>query len=206
MPYKLKPANTSLGRGCLFGVAIFWLGVTSAVFLPMIFLTGNAFSIIPIIMGLIFYAVGIAILILAIKPFIVKMKIEDADVSLSVPEPAIGESFQVSYKQRIKQTIIVSKISIKLLFRETATYQQGTTSTTVTNNTEIGRLEKPGQVFRAGSSIEEQTVMTIPEDGMHSFKSTHNQIQWLLISKVEIEGWPDYECEYEINVPARVKG
>jgi hypothetical protein len=84
---------------------------------------------------------------------------------------------------------------------EVATYRQGTDTRTerlrvfeqpVFHHEQIE--VEPSRVF------EHQGEVEIPAECMHSFKATHNEVQWRLLIRADVAGWPPFERTFPVVV------
>ncbi len=203
-----QPLRSSSGAGRIFLTvfAIFWLGfslVWEGVAIAAWLGGGGLFFM--ALFGLPFVAIGIVLLIVALKPLIVGLKLAPPEISLSADAVRVGEELRFTYRQAFKKPVAVTRIAIVFLFRESATYRQGTDTHTATHEEVIDAAELGGQSFPAGAVFTDERPLRIPPDAMHSFSASHNRLQWFVRLHVEISGWPDIKEEYEVRVlPERV--
>jgi hypothetical protein len=58
-----------------------------------------------------------------------------------------------------------------------------------------------------GLPFESRCRVAVPAGAMHSFQADHNEVSWKLIVKGSVEGWPEYERQFQIVVtPANGHG
>ncbi len=122
------------------------------------------------------------------------------DVLISKNELRVGESFTVQFAHTFANDITLEEIKIQLVYRETATYQQGTNTRTVTYEDVIEEYELPAGDYRAGHMAAENYTMRIPPDGMHTLRVRRNLIQWFVRVKAGIPKLPDYVETFELTV------
>ena len=122
------------------------------------------------------------------------------DIFLSKEELRVGESFSVQFSHTFAREITLEELKIQLVYREIATYQQGTDTRTVTYEDVIEEYELPAGNYRAGQMIAENYTMRIPPEGMHTLRVRRNQIQWLVRVKAGIPKLPDYIETFELTV------
>jgi hypothetical protein len=159
-----------------------------------------------VLFGTPFVAVGIGLMVWAFLPLIVGMKIAKPEVSVSSDILRVGESFRFNYQQTFKRAADVKGIVVSFVFRESATYQRGTDTTTVTHEHEREKFEYPGRPVSAGAMFSEERTLQIPDDAMHTFVARRNKLQWFIKVHVAIAGWPDFKEEYEVKVlPERIR-
>ena len=51
-----------------------------------------------------------------------------------------------------------------------------------------------------GLPFESRCQIRVPPGAMHSFQAGHNEVNWKLIVKASVAGWPDYERVFQIVV------
>lgn len=122
------------------------------------------------------------------------------DILISKDELRVGESFSVQFAHTFANDITLEELKIQLVYRETATYQQGTNTRTVTYEDIIEEYELPAGDYRAGHMVAENYDMRIPPDGMHTLRVKRNQIQWFVRVKAGIPKLPDYIETFELTV------
>lgn len=201
-----SPAGTAMGRGCLILFGAVWI-LFSCIFLfgPLgILLAGskpNWMTVLPsALFSLPFIAVGLAIIAYAVLPWISAMRVSKPAITVSSASLSLGDSFTIAYSQMFKSRTEVKGVKFSLLQRETVVYQSGDSVATAHHDETAAEFEYPGQRYEAGDSLVFSRNMEIPRDWMHSFRSTHNSVTWLLQAKVNIAGWPDYREDFEIQV------
>ena len=122
------------------------------------------------------------------------------DITLSKESVQVGEAFTVNFHHTFNNNITIENISIQLIYKETATYQQGTDTRTVTHEEVYESFEMPGGDFRAGHMISDVFKMQIPADGMHTLKVRRNHIQWFVRIEAVIPKLIDFVEERELMV------
>lgn len=95
----------------------------------------------------------------------------------------LGGTFHAYLLQQGRMTL--GFLAVRLVLEEVANFEQGTNSRTSVHRAYVRELRKwkglrvdPGQPFEAEFELE------IPPDAMHSFRSEHNEVRWL----IEVEG------------------
>ncbi len=122
------------------------------------------------------------------------------DILISKDELRVGESFSVQFAHTFANDITLEELVVQLVYRETATYQQGTNTRTVTYEDVIEEYELPAGDYRAGYMMAENYTMRIPPDGMHTLRVRRNRIQWFVRVKAGIPKLPDYVETFELTV------
>lgn len=197
MAHSLKGSGRMAGfGGCLLVFAVLWTAF-SLFWMIAAWMTGAGLFA---LFGVPFVAIGVGLLCWGVKPIVVRMKLDAPTITLSRDAIRIGDAFTAVHQQVVKQAIDVPRLSADFIFRESATYQQGTDTTTVTHDVPIRQYDQIGRRYEPGEVIRHEYALEIPADGMHSFSATKNQLKWLLKVRVEITGWPDFHEEYEVRV------
>lgn len=188
--------NRSNNPGCALGFAIFWIAF-SAIFLIIGIGDGNwAF----IVFGGLFVLIGIGIGIYASLGLYTRFRIGKPIITFSSPTLRVGETLTMSYEHTLRQAVEIEAFTVELLFREVATYQQGTDTRTVTHNHVIDTIEQMGGRFQSGHIWHERFELAIPADGMHSLDVRRNKLKWIVKIQMTIPKLPNFVEEYEIIV------
>jgi hypothetical protein len=128
------------------------------------------------------------------------IKVAPPQVSVSKTQLRPGESFSVSYVQRFRLPTTLQDCRVELVFRESATYTQGTDTRTDTHDKVMSFFDGPAGSFEAGSEVRRDGNFQIPVDAMHSFESQNNKLQWLVRVHVDVQEWPDMIEAYDLTV------
>lgn len=154
-----------------------------------------------------FIAVGLGLFIYALVRHYSRALFGKPEIIISQETLRLGESFNVSLRHTFKRDVLLDHITLQYLFRETATYQQGTDTRTVTHNEIIENHELPGGQYRTGQFIQQAYDLQIPADGMHTLVVERNKLQWFIRLEAGISNLPDFVEEYELTVlPQRIEG
>ena len=101
----------------------------------------------------------------------------------------------------------VHSLQLVLVCEEEAIYRQGTDV-----RTELRRVHQQ-QVFRTEgfeivppAPFERLCRLEVPDNAMHSFKSSHNAIRWKLVVQGDVSRWPPFERDFPVVVYPRVNG
>lgn len=196
MPTLKPAADPRAARGCgvLFctiwlGFCVFWCFAALGSRQPQMILCA-----IPHI------AVGVGLLFWIVKPAVMALKVGAPEVEISSDVVHTGDRFQFRFRQPVRQMLDVDRIAVRFLFRESASYSQGTTNRTDTNDQLLWEWEQPRTHFEAGQSIDLEQSLQILPGAMHSFSAMHNKLQYLVQVHVAIAGWPDFKEDYEVQV------
>jgi len=201
IPIKPASGSPSAQRKFLWFFMLFWNGI-------LIVMIGAALASrqpLALICMSLHIAVGVWLFCTVCGPIIRALKMAPPEVTVSKDTVRLGERFDLSFLQEIRQPINITRFCVELVFRESATYQQGTDTKTVTHEVPIQSYQFAPRRAEAGERIREDSEFTIPAEGMHSFAAVKNKIQWIVKVAVEVEKWPDFKEEYEVRVlPDRV--
>jgi hypothetical protein len=113
----------------------------------------------------------------------------------------VGETFTVDYQQTFRVATQVQLMRLSLILRESATYQRGTDTVTVTHDHFVQTYDLPPRHMSAGEMFQDRRQFQIPPSGMHSFAANRNKLNWLIKVSVQIPGWPDFADEFSLTVP-----
>jgi hypothetical protein len=150
--------------------------------------------------GLPFIAIGVFLLIGGMWRKIAGVKIAPPVLEVSNPNPYLGETIRVRWALRFRVKTMLHEGRVELVFRESASYTQGTDTRTDTHESVKEFFELPIGEMVAGQVVQGQTDYTIPADGMHSFHAENNRLEWLLRVRMNASEWPDLEEEYALDV------
>ncbi len=119
------------------------------------------------------------------------------DVSREPLRP--GERFRVSVYQ--EGSFPITSVEVALECQESATYRVGTDSTTVRETVHTAALGRLEGIRAQGSSTPILTCdARVPDDAMHSFKSSNNEIEWRIVVKMDIPRRPDVKDTFPFRV------
>ena len=100
----------------------------------------------------------------------------------------------------------LESIQVLLVCEEEAVFRQGTNART--ESREVFRQSLYGAasaIIRPGEPLEAECDLPIPAEAMHSFRASHNQVQWKLIVRGDIVGWRGVQQSFPVVVrPALV--
>ena len=144
--------------------------------------------------------IGGIFLLLAIRSSLGSYKAPKADVFVSNNPLMLGDEFTVNYQQAFRGSATLNSIRYDFIFRESATYTQGTDTYTVHHDVVMNTYELPAQRLSGGDPLQTQFTFQVPPTAMHSFHADDNKLRWIIRAKIDIEGWADYENEYEVTV------
>lgn len=150
--------------------------------------------------GVPFIAIGVFLLVGSLWNMFAGLKVAPPEVSVSRTELRPGESFNVTYVQRFRLATTLQDCRVELVFRESATYTQGTDTRTDTHEQVVMFFEGPAGHFDPGAEVRRDGTLQIPADAMHSFEATHNKLQWFVRVHVDVQEWPDMTELFDLTV------
>jgi hypothetical protein len=147
-----------------------------------------------------FVIIGLALMVYAGMAYYTRFKMGKPDFVLSHTEARVGDEISFSFTHTFRSNVNINWIKTQLILRETATYQRGTDTTTVTENNIIDENEEPGFNFQGGQMLSKAYTFTIPEDSMHTLKVKRNALEWFIKFEADISSLPNFVEEFEILV------
>lgn len=183
--------------------ALFWLGF-SLIWTYMAWRGGGGAMA---LFGVPFILIGLLLILGALWRSIAGVKIAPPVVRVSNPSPSLGETIRVMWEVRFRTRTNLQDGRVELLFRESASYTQGTDRRTDTHESVKEFNELPIGEMEAGKELQGQAEFIIPVDGMHSFETDNNRLEWFLRVRLNAMEWPDVTDEFQLNVqPKRAWG
>lgn len=184
-----------LGLGCAF-----WNGLVAVFVLMAVggFREGRpdwwlAAGLVP------FVAAGIGLIVYFIRQVLVIGGVGPSLVEVSAHPFRPGRKYQVLLSQVGRLSLRM--LELQLVCEEEATFRQGTHTRTerrcVWRRSLFSRRN-----FELGGSVpfETQCEAEIPDRAMHSFKAAHNELNWKLVVKGRVVGWPEFCREFPVVV------
>jgi len=153
--------------------------------------------------GVPFILIGVALLAGAFWRTIAAVKIAPPKISVSNPRPRPGETVRVQWELHFRTKVELLDGRVELVFRESASYTQGTDRRTDTHERIVDFAELVIGEMEPDKTIQGHANFVIPADGTHSFKAENNQLQWLLRVRVNARDWPDLIDEFALDVQAQ---
>ena len=202
LPLTQSPGWTLFG---LLAACVAWNGAVS-VFVVMV--VGSFLARTPdwpmTLFVLPFLAVGIALVAVFARLLRNAARIGPTLVEISHHPLLPGNSYRFFFSQSGHLTL--KAIEVWLICEEEAVFRQGTNART--ESREVFRqslYSGAGAVVRPGEPLEAECDLPIPAGAMHSFRASHNQIQWKLIVRGEIAGWHEFQRSFPVVVrPAAI--
>jgi hypothetical protein len=188
--------------GCLMGFAVAWTLFSCGMAAIMLTNEPNVFGILFISL---FIIIGLGLMAYAGMTYYTRFKVGKPDFLLSHTEARLGEKIDFSFTHTFRSNIKFNWMKTQLIFRETATYQRGTDTTTVTKNHIMDEYEEPGFDFQGGQILSKAYSFHIPEDGMHTLKVRRNALEWFIKFEADISSLPNFVEEFELVVLPEIK-
>ncbi len=103
--------------------------------------------------------------------------------------------------------LVVNRFEVLLVCDEAATYRQGTNTRRETCRIQEHRVfSREGFDVTHGVPFETEFELSVPLGAMHSFKADHNEVNWKVLIRGDVDGWPDYERVFPFVVRPRNEG
>ncbi len=143
--------------------------------------------------------VGVWLAFNLIREFWERRGIGQTYLEISEHPLAIGGEYRVYLSQTGRMKL--RKLTLELVCQEVASYQQGTDSRTSVESVYRDELRKwQGLSVDAGEPFEAEITIAIPANAMHSFRSQHNEIRWMLVVRGETDRQQEVLRQYNMNV------
>ncbi len=146
-----------------------------------------------------FVLIGIGLMIYLARQLFVTTGIGATRIEISDHPLKPGERYEILIAQAGRLSI--NSLEVLLACDEWATYRQGTDTRTESRRVcirPVFRRESFG--IHPGVPFESRCPLEIPRDAMHSFKTDHNEINWKLIVRGDVAGWPNFDREFPVFV------
>ncbi len=201
LKYRL-PINISQGLRllALAAACLFWNAMVLVFAMPVLRGTMSPLGHWLLIACLLpFVGVGIALIYYFIRQFYGYNGAGTTALEISDHPLVAGMSYEVLIVQA--GHLRMKTLAVYLACEEEATYRQGTDVRSerrrvyqqplfLCENFEI----EPAQPF------EQRGSLNIPASAMHSFKADSNEVQWKLVVKGAVEGWPPFDRSFPVIV------
>ncbi len=201
-PLILKSASA---YGCAFAgllfFAVIWNGFVGTVTYGFVFNGNGAGSILPILFMIPFQLVGIGLIGGVIYSFL----------GLFNPRPTLvcsqqyvypGQEFELSWLFE-KSASRIQNLAIYLEGLEQVSYRQGTSTRTESN---VFYRSVVVDTDNTADIAQGMRLVTLPENVMHTFTTTSNNIIWQARFHGTIRRWPDVLDVFVLNVlPRRIE-
>jgi hypothetical protein len=197
LPLAKSPGWTLFG---LLAASILWNGTVS-VFVIMAaasMLRGQPDWLMTLF-TLPFLGVGVALVVVFVKQLRHNAGIGPTLVEISDHPLVPGHNYRVFLSQT--GNLKLKSVDISLACEEEAVFSQGTNARTETR--EVFRTKVfsiADAVIRPSEALEAECDLPVPPEAMHSFRSSHNQVQWKLIVRSEADGWQSFQRSFPVVV------
>ncbi len=197
LPLTQSPGWTLFG---LLAVCLAWNGAVS-VFVVMA--VGSIFAGAPdwpIMLFIVpFLAVGVVLVLVFARLLRRTAGIGPTLVEISDHPLLPGRSYRLFLSQSGNLTL--KSLEVSLACEEEAVFRQGTNARTESREVFRQSLHAGGSaIIRPGEPLEAECDVPIPAEAMHSFRASHNQVQWKLMVRGEIVGWPGFQRSFPVVV------
>ncbi|GEM_PF-3549429 len=123
---------------------------------------------------------------------------------LSVQPVYLGERFTVRFQQRFHRGCQLQHVILRLVCREEVRWRQGEEMLREREETyRVQQVVVPARDVAPGGLVTGQAEFTVPDQGMHSFSSPHNQVRWLLELEIAVAGREAYREQFPLLVAPR---
>jgi hypothetical protein len=146
-----------------------------------------------------FLVVGIALVVVFAQLLRQTAGIGPTLVEISDHPLVPGNRYRLFLSQSGNRTL--ASVDISLVCEEEAVFRQGTNARTESRQVYRQPLQNGvGATVRPGEPLEMECDLPVPAEAMHSFRASHNQIQWKLLVRGEIVGWHGFERSFPVVV------
>jgi hypothetical protein len=151
--------------------------------------------------GLIFAAVGGAVVFWGLKNGLAKKKIGEVSLEVDPMELKRGKELSVRIGCNPADSSVVDNISSVLTCKEVVVSGSGTNQTTHTHVVfEDVQGQQPMNVVGVRGAMNQNFTHTIPESAPYSFWAASNSLRWSVVVRISIKGWPDWSETRELSL------
>jgi hypothetical protein len=197
LPLTQSPGWTLFG---LLAACVAWNGAVS-VFVVMAArsLFAGAPDLLMTLFIVPFLAVGVALVVVFLRLLRRTAGIGPTLVEISDHPLLPGHGYRLFLSQSGNLTL--KSIEVSLTCEEEAVFRQGTNARTESREVFRQSLYAGADaIIRPGEPLETECDLPIPAEAMHSFRASHNQVQWKLMVRGEILGWHDFQRSFPVVV------
>lgn len=123
--------------------------------------------------------------------------------TITPPTLPSASSLLFLYNRDVKRTLHGDVGKIVLIRRERATYQSGSSSTTTSYDHVCLEVPIYARTWERGEKLTIRETILLPKNAVPSFKSSNNEIKWLIQLCLYFEGMREIKEEYPITVLSR---
>lgn len=155
-----------------------------------------------------FVAAGVWLVVHVIRLWVNTTGVGPPRVEISAHPLAPGGKYSLYLFLPQSGQLRFDAFTMSLICEERAVYRLGTDAQTMTQRVYERLIFGADETtVRHAEAYETDGSFTIPDTAMHSFRGKHNGIEWKLLLRGRIKGWPDYERAFTIVVyPRRPPG
>jgi len=146
-----------------------------------------------------FLAVGIALVVVFARLLRHTAGIGPTLVEISDHPLLPGHGYRLFLSQ--SGNLKLTTIAVSLICEEEAVFRQGTNARI--ESREVFRqslYSGASAIIRPDEPLEAECDLRIPAEAMHSFRASHNQVQWKLIVHGEVIGWHGFQRSFPVVV------
>lgn len=191
--------NSMLQRLIIFGTFAWAIFLFFAVF-PSI-ADGSIFLMIPL------FCLGplvIGAIVVSVYNFLLNTLLGTPNTQMSAIRLRRNDTLTVRYQQPIKRSMTLNSMAFSLILKESATYDQGTSTITATHLHVVDQKIDFQVPVAPDNGLDQHLSFKVPEDAMHTFEAYRNKLDWYLQVKLDIPKFPDFERTYELKVLSEV--
>ena len=146
-----------------------------------------------------FLAVGVAMIVYLFRWVLVATAVGPTLVEVSQQPLQPGGQYELLVSQTGR--LRMNALEVLLVCDEEATYHQGTNARRESLRVCQQLVYRRGRFqVRHGEPFEARCPLELPVGAMHSFKSPHNEINWKIVVKGEVSGWPSFARAFPVIV------
>lgn len=148
-----------------------------------------------------FVGMGVWLIIYVIRLWVNTTGVGPPRVEISQHPLVKGKSYKLYLSLPQTGQLRFDAFTMSLVCEERCVYRFGTDAQSMTQRV-YERLVLGGDemTVHPSEAFEAEAAFDIPAAAMHSFRSRNNNIEWKLLLRGRIKGWPDYERAYPIVV------
>ncbi len=152
-----------------------------------------------VVVALVFLAGGIWLAVYVLRQIMLTTGAGPTRIEISEHPLEPGKPYEVFVSQAGR--LAMKSLELWLACDEKATYRQGTDTRSETRRVFQRRcFVRDNFEIHQGLPFESRCQIRVPMGAMHSFQAGHNEVNWKLIVKGSVVGWPDYERVFQIVV------
>lgn len=152
-----------------------------------------------------FVVAGIGLIVFFLRRLLVATGIGPTLVEISDHPILPGQPYRVFLSQAGR--LRFKALELWLICEEEATFRQGTHTRTETQRVfQLPVFRREQFEVHRGRPFEAHCELLVPPGVMHSFKSEHNEVNWKLLVKGDVLGWPGFTRSFPVVVYPALNG